>query len=346
MIFTKNTLIEILKKNFNYKIVNDEIFGKTLELNARVAYRFCLTTNTYYLVDEYGLRLFGRFRTFNHRDYSLNPGLFLLDSKIGEINDKNLPIKLFDKHPFIFNGTKRLIFVKNGKNPEDYIINLIHEDGSQWEHYFEFIASELFIKNGYLTDIQLPWNYHGKPDFGTYKHKLTNVLKSINLIENGALILELSALRIFNKNNKQNKSMQNNEKDDYKFIVGEVKSKQSKSRILDYLKTGICFKGYEFIPSKKTKESFCGLIKIDQNNKIIIEDSPINKSLDHAKVKKDLEWFDSYLKIHLLGNLELSEIRKLCFKEIHSKKLTFSNLIKLIKKLKISKIIEIIKYGI
>ena len=55
MIFNKENLIKILKLNFGYKIIDDDIFGEVIELDARIAYRFCLTTNTYYLVDKYGL---------------------------------------------------------------------------------------------------------------------------------------------------------------------------------------------------------------------------------------------------------------------------------------------------
>jgi hypothetical protein len=361
MIFNKENLIKILKLNFGYKIIDDDIFGEVIELDARIAYRFCLTTNTYYLVDKYGLRLFGRFRTFNHRNFSLNPGLFLMDPETEELSDENLPRQIFDKFPFVYEGKKKLIFIEShntpkvieetykdiilsGKNPDDYILNLVHKDGSQWEHYFEFMASELFIKKGYLTDIQLPWSYHGTPDFGIFKHSITEKLKSVNLIENGALILELSSLRIFNKKTKSTSNLSNNE-ENYKFIVGEVKTKQTKSQILEYLKTGLCFKGYEFIPNKKKKEQFCGLIKI-QDNKIIIEESPESEFLDSEKVKVDFIWFNQYIKIHLLGNLELSEIKKLLSKYIESDKMSFSNLIKLLDVIKINDLIEVINNGI
>ena len=103
--------MSILKLNFNYKLVRDDVFEEVLELDERTAYRFCLTTNSYYLVDDYGLRLFGRFRTFNHRNYSLNQGLFLIETKKGEIVNNNLPEYLYQKYPFIYEGVKKIIFI-------------------------------------------------------------------------------------------------------------------------------------------------------------------------------------------------------------------------------------------
>jgi len=362
-VFDKKYLMSILKLNFNYKLVRDDVFEEVLELDERTAYRFCLTTNSYYLVDDYGLRLFGRFRTFNHRNYSLNQGLFLIETKKGEIVNNNLPEYLYQKYPFIYEGVKKIIFIEGEntsrilaetyakivskkKNPHEYIVNLVHKDGSQWEHYFEFMASEIFIKDGYFTDIQLPWSYHGRPDFGVYKHKLIQILKSVNLIENGALILELSALRIFSKNNLKKGGKLAELGEDYEFIVGEVKTNQRKSQILEYLKTGLCFKAYEFMPSKNKKENYCGLIKINSENKIIIDSSPINPYFEQNKADKDLEWFENYVKIHLLGNLSLEELRLLIKRLTADTKLTFQNLIRVVQKLEFIDIIKVIKNGI
>ena len=361
--FDKEYLLELLKLNFQYKVIKDDIFESIIELDERTAYRFCLTTNSYYLVDKYGLRLFGRFRTFNHRNYSLNQGLFLIETNGGEITNNNLPAQLYSSYPFIYEGKKKIIFidgndtpniitdtfkklVANNKNPKEYILNVVHKDGSQWEHYFEFMASEIFIKKGYFTDIQLPWSYHGKPDFGIYNHKLIGILKSVNLIENGALILELSALRLFNKKKNFEKGKSSASKTDYEFIVGEVKTTQKKSQILEYLKTGLCFKAYEFMPNKKEKESYCGLIKIDSENRIIVDSSPVNPYFDKDKSNKDLEWFEDYIKIHLLGNLSLEELRKLMKKSLNQSKLTFQNIIKLVQALDFNEIIEVIENGI
>lgn len=362
-IFNKEYLIELLKLNFQYKEIKDELFGNVLEIDARTAYRFCLTTNSYYLVDKYGLRLFGRFRTFNHRNYSLNQGLFLIETNNGEITNNNLPAQLCLNYPYIYTGNKKIIFIdgndtpniietifkkiqSNKKNPEEYILNMVHKDGSQWEHYFEFMASELFILKGYFTDIQLPWSYHGRPDFGIYKHQLIEILKSVNLIENGALILELSALRLFNKTKGMKNIKIRNFKLDYEFSLGEVKTTQKKSQILEYLKTGLCFKAYEFMPNKKEKENHCGLIKINSENKIVIDDSPQNPYFDKEKSDKDLEWFEDYIKIHLLGNLTLEEIKELMNKIINKQKLTFQNIITLVQKIEFKEIIEVINNGI
>lgn len=363
MNFNKEYLMELLKLNLNFAIVKDDIFGDVIQIDERTAYRFCLTTNSYYLVDKYGLRLFGRFRTFNHRNYSLNQGLFLIETKNGEIVNNNLPQTLYSKFPYIYEGTKKIIFIesqdtskviedtfnkiiKSEKNPKDYILNLVHKDGSQWEHYFEFLVSEIFIRKGFLTDIQLPWSYHGTPDFGIYKHKLVDILKSVNLIENGALILELSALRLFNKDKKEKVPINFSNLPEYEFRVGEVKTKQKKSQIIEYLKTGLCFKAYEFMPKKTNGEQYCGLIKIDNKNKIVVEDGPINPYFEPEKMKEDLKWFENYVKVHLLGNLSLDELKDLFNKELNKPRLTFSNLIELVQKINFKKLIEVINNGI
>jgi hypothetical protein len=359
----KDYLLELLELNFRYKVIKDKIFDKVLELDERTAYRFCLTTNSYYLIDKYGLRLFGRFRTFNHRNYSLNQGLFLIETSNGKIINNNLPVTLCSKYPFIYKGKKKVIFidgnetsdiiaetfnkiVSNGGDYREYIVNIVHKDGSQWEHYFEFMASEIFIGNGYFTDIQLPWSYHGKPDFGIYKHQLLNILKSVDLIENGALILELSALRLFSgKHNFKNNRIADI-RFAYEFLVGEVKTTQKKSQILEYLKIGLSFKGYEFIPDKKQREYYSGLIKIDSQNKIILDSAPINPYFDQNKLEKDLEWFECYLKIHLLGNLHLDELEELMKKITNQSELTFKNLIGLVHKIDFNEIVEVIENGL
>ncbi len=363
MLFSKEALVQTLRKNFNYKLVNDKIFGNLIELDTRIAYRLCLTTNTYYLNDKYGLRLFGRFITYNHRNFSLNQGLFLLNPRTQKFSESQ-PLVLFKQFPFIYRGAKKLIFVDSqitheiiqrkfetissaGLNPEDYIVNLIHRDGSQWEHYFEFMASEYFIKNGYFTDIQLPWSYHGRPDFGIYKHPNIDILKSMGLIKCGALILELSALRLFNKIDFNFNNINNSDNGAYdEFVVGEVKTKQTKTRILEYLKTGLPFRGYEFIPNKENREVFCGLIKIDENNIIQIQKSPENKYINYEKIQEDSDWFNCYLKIHLLGNLYSSEIQDLMSQQINESLLNFTNLNKLVKKVNALTILKRIKDGI
>jgi len=356
MIFSKENLIEVLHLNLGYEIVEDDIFGPCLSIDPRTAYRFCLTTNSYYIVDKYGLRLFGLYRTFNHRNLSLNVGLFNLDYIKNEISDENLPHTIFNRYPSILLSDKKIVFIEShntsealaeaydkiisfGRIPENYIINFIHSNGSQWEHYFEYIASEIFIEKGFLTDIQLPWSYRGKPDFGIYKHEIVNDLRSYGFIKNGALILELSAIKKFGRvDNRIDSKIYSS--DSYEFAVGEVKTWQLSSQILSYLETGICFKGYEFIPNKKNREIFSGLIKIDDNNILSIEEAPLSDYLDYEKVEKDMKWFDIYLNIHLLGNFNLDEIKKIMLDKLKSDKLSFSNVIKLVQKLNYKDLLE------
>lgn len=359
---SKKNLIDILVKNFNFQVIADEIFGESLLVDANEAYRFVLTTNSYYLLDRYGIRLFGRFRTFNHRDSSLIPGLFLINKSNQIINGRNLPANMVKKYPFIFRGNKKIIFIEShntsevisncykkikdsGYNPEDYIVNLIHRNAAQWEHYFEYLTCEYFRRKGYLTDIQLPWNYHGRPDIGIYKHDIIEKLSSYNIIEGGLFFSELSTLRYFNRKNMYDyESMLNDF--EYEFIVGEVKSKQKNSQIEKYLKTGICHKGFEVIPKKIKPDKNCGLLKIDDDNLIYYIDSPPNPYLDKGKVSKDKIWIDKYLKINLLGNFSVLELQKITKKYTNSNTLDFKDLLNLVEKIKINDILEELINGV
>jgi len=358
-LFSKANLLDILIKNTNLTLLKNPIFDNVIKADARTAYRFCLTTNSYYLVDKYGLRLFGRLRSFNHRDNSLNQGLFTLKTDGEKIIEHNMVQELESQYPFIFRGNKNIIFIeskspsenieeiynviiKNNLSPSDYILNLVDTSGSQWEHYFEFLASEMFIKKGYLTDVHVPWSYHGTPDFAAYKHKLTNLLIKKNMINFGALIIELSSIRFFNNKTKE-KEKELAVDEEYSVFVGEVKSKQSKSQILEYLQTGLPFKGYEFIPNKKKQEKYSGLIKINSFNKLETEEAPENPFYNPALLKEDLTWFEKYLKIILFGNLTREELFLFLKNKLgKDKKFTFMNLINLAEITKFEEILKII----
>jgi len=356
--FSKDNLLEIFDKNTDLEIIEDSIFGKVMKSDARTAYRFCLATNSYYVVDRYGLRLFGRIRSFNHRNNSLNQGLFITKTNGDKIIEHNLVHDLNEQYPFIYKGDKKIVFIesrnisekleetyktllKNKLNPEEYILNLVDTKGSQWEHYFEFLASEMFIKKGYLTDIQIPWSYHGTPDFAAYHHKIIGLLKKKGFINYGALIIELSSLRFFSK--KRNLHSNIHEEEKYSLIIGEVKSKQNKSQILEYLETGLPFKGYEFIPNKENREKYSGLIKIDNSNMLKIEEAPKNPFYNAKLSEEDLKWFEKYLKIILFGNLTKDELSSFLERKLKKdKKLTFINLIKLADNIKFEEILNIL----
>ena len=355
MEFSRKTIVSIFDANFQDKFFYDKDLNlDVLELTAKEAYRFMLTTNSHYLIDEYGLSLFGRFRTFNHRNYNLTSGLFNYYNK--RFSDENLPLKLREKYPFIFQGNKKIIFIEVSKsnnviketyeklvslnkNPRNYIINLVYKNGSNWEHYFEYFAIRYFLNKGFFTDIQLPWSYHGCPDFGLYKHNLQGYSS------NPFFIIELSSIKAFNEESKLNINSRLNE--DYEFVVGEVKTKQLRSQINEYLETGIPNSGVEFIQNKKNRNKNSGLISINKEFKIVLSDFINNKFFDKNISKKDEKWLKDYIKINLLGNLTFEEILflyKLKFK--NEAELTLGNITKLVKVLTIEDIIKIIKDGI
>ena len=217
--------------------------------------------------------------------------------------------------------------LKNNKNHREYYLNLVDNNGAGWEHYFEFIVSEFFIKKNYIVDTQLPWSYYGTPDFGIYH----------NENKNGFLISELSSINNF-KNKKRFLDLDSKINS---FIVGEVKTKGKKSQIDKYINTKWPSHSYEFFYSlEKNETKKDGLIYIDNQNLIKISDP---KKTPHKIIDPNyFQWFQTYLKINFLANFDINTLRKISLNTINDKKLNGNNLIKLSNKLSFKEILNLL----
>tara|TARA_B100000902_G_scaffold8895_1_gene11158 strand:+ start:1444 stop:2517 length:1074 start_codon:yes stop_codon:yes gene_type:complete len=353
--YSKEYLEKLLINNVQCDYVFDSFFGEIIEFTPRVAYRFLLCTNSIYMSGNLATPLFGQLQTFKHRKENLAGGLFVLKDDEKIIN--TLPSIWNKNYPTLFTRKKKLLLIDPGKtsdteilhsvyqkiisnhlDPLDYILAFVKKSSSGWEHYFEFLISEKYIQQGYFTDVQIPFSTQEIPDFGIYKHEYIKEIKKNNWINSGALILELSALRYFRKN----QDVVLNDDYDYQFIVGEVKTNSKSSQIENYLTSGISHQGMEFIHHKKNHEKHSNLAFVNSNFEIEIKGSLQNPYINREKIKIDKQWFESYLKLHLLGNLNINELRTLFVSKLNSSDLTVPNLLLLSKLIDINELLKII----
>jgi hypothetical protein len=348
MLFSSETLSRILEVNFGYHRVQDVIFGEVLEISPIEAFRYSAITNSPYLLTEYGYSPFGKLITFNHRNYSINSGLFDFSKK--EIDLLNAPVKLSSLYPSLFSGNKRLVFIntktsnieskifskiKNaGKEPKNYLITKVKKTGSDLEHFFEFIACKVFSNQGYYCENQIPWSYHGKPDFAAYKSTLFNVLSERRLISNGGFIIDLTMIPIIEKSGVTSHK-------NYEVVVGEVKSKSQKSQILDYLKTGLPDWVIEIMPDKKMSTEKVGLLRIKDDFEVEIIRPKTLSSIEKVK-SADQEWFENYIKSLLLSNIPSESLIKIIKSHSPTRMAASKDLIDFIRNTSIDEIINLL----
>lgn len=123
----KDTMIEILKKNFGFKTIMDQDYGLSVIMDARDAFRYSLIEGSPYLVNEYGFSCKGRMNVFYHRSslnkgfYTYCPGLFGVQQRSGQIflDEGNAPYYIKKRHSHIFHGKKTILFLEhNAKDAE------------------------------------------------------------------------------------------------------------------------------------------------------------------------------------------------------------------------------------
>lgn len=320
MRFSSKTLSKILEVNFNYKRVHDDVFKEVLEVNPIEAFRYSAITNSPYLLNEYGYSPFGKLVTFNHRNYSINTGLFDLPARNGEISLLNAPIRLSKEFPNIFKENKKIVLIDTktsnienemflklmevGISPDSYLITKVKLNGSELEHFFEFIACKVFSNLGYYCENQIPWSYHGKPDFAAYRSPAFNKLIEYGLISNGGFLIDLTMIPLIDKI----KSKDFHEK--YEIVIGEVKSKSQKSQALDYLKAELPDWVFEIMPDKKVATERIGLLRINKDFRTELIKPKVLFSSNKLKLE-DCKWFENYVKSLLLSNIPESQLIKI-----------------------------------
>jgi hypothetical protein len=352
----REVMINLLEKTLGYPRGFVDPFGDTVKMTAKQAFDFALVTGSSYLTSEDGEVLSNRMTIFYHRDYSFTPGLFGRNNETGEIVNGDSPINMKVLHPTMFESGKQVLFVDikrtsniestvfhrleaDGRNPADYILTKVMPTGSGAEHFCEYVACMIFNRENYLTESQPPWSYYGNPDSVAYKLPELSDLWERGFISEGCLIQDLSTFSIFGKTAAR-KSASTGQ--GYEFIVGEAKTLATSctKQLGRYFRTGLCTSAYEIIPHKRSPEENYGLISFNSDGTVNFHRSQINPDLNAQKRNRDKEWLLDYIKIYLIANLPIHEIKIFAQKNEASRRLTPQGLVQFIRRVSLSYILD------
>ena len=352
------------------------------------ALRFSIINGASFINNSVGTTLKGRSEVFIHRAIFQNnsliysPGLFGRDID-GVLCEGNSLYQLYKKFPEIFSGQyKYLLLIKintgqrsnieedlfkqfsilHSKNPEvDYynpnniLLFKIFDKGTNLEPFLEYLTSNFFNKQGYITENQVPWfqqKYElkgrmingGIPDFSAFKFSFLNKLAEYGFYSEGMPIEEfgLMFLKAESKPTKVNVS--------YELKLGEVKtSKSSKPQISkqlnQYSEARLANELFGIIPDETIGFQKFGLINFVNG----LQYQPKKMSdLDKDLRKKDESWMKIYVKIILLSNIEISKVKEYIYTKTKKdiSKITSQDLLKSIIESDDDEFLEMIKNGI
>jgi len=320
--------MNILNKNFDFKIINDDVIGPVLLMPPKEAYLYTAVAGSFYLNDpNFQFRPRGLYPLFYHANaYNLVTGLMTFDKN--KLSFFNSPLIHKEKYPFIVTGQKYVIFkdIKNssdvshreklfqtlkkaGKDTSNYILTEIRKDvkGYGMEPFCEYVACKYFSNKGYIVENQIPLFYDvGTPDFSAFLiPEVAESLIADHFMGCGAFLLELASLRVFGKHT----TSKINYNYDQDLVVGEAKTCTKKTQIQKYIDTQLYNKCFEIVPDKKLAEKHSGLISFDKSHSLILKDSPKLK-IDTKKQKEYTTWLMNYFKYYLLSNLTNTEFLK------------------------------------
>lgn len=362
---TRQSMVDILKKNFNFKEVIDEDYGSAIRMNSRNAFRYSLIEGSPYLTSENGFTCKGRMNVFYHRSslnknyYTYCPGLFGV-KRIGAtlfLDEGSSPYYIKKQYPSIFRGDKTILFYENtrvlsrveierqifekiksrGDNPASFLLTIVSDSESYKENFLEYIACQYFNNLGYLTECQVPFqNNKGIPDFAAYSTSVIGKLFDNKIIPNGCCIPEIAASGIF-KNNDESSSGHN----EFEIMIGEAKSgpTHAKEQIRKHKKTKLADYIFEMIPYKQKPQKDFGLFTIDCNNIIKFEKGPkqhVNKTLHES----DEKFLENYVKFYIIANLPIEKI----INKYIDRNIAESDSSQLIRKILSQDLLEIIDY--
>jgi len=359
----KNNVLKILNRNFGFKIVSHPVAGETIRVSALDAYLYSSITGHPYLCNiTGGFSPNGLMQVFNQANsYNMVSGMF---DRTGRF--KYTPLLLSEEYPFIKEKEKFIVpleynrhseyeakrkelfekLTKKGLRPSDFIICTIKKSTSGYgmEPFCEYVTSEYFRRRGYLTETQIPFYYNGgTPDFAAYDFpEVLDILRKAGLISSGAILVELSMLRLF----KSEKSKPQESKET-EALVGEAKtsSREAIKQIKKYLGKKIFNRAYEIIPHKDKPEVICGLITFNSLGDIVVYEGK-ELPLVSKKAQNDyFEWLGNYVKYFLLANLSNSEFDRFYEREMKKGFPTGTeSLIDFVNNLKYEKIIKEISF--
>jgi hypothetical protein len=357
-------ILKILNTNFDFKIIEDDVVGNVIEMEPAEAYYYSVIVGSPYLNNpDLPFDPKGKQTVFIHAlSYTLVTSFFYIDEN-GFPYPWNTPKEHAEKYPFITTGKKWILplnikfshklehrkkifdsLLEAGKNPYDYLLTEVRLDteGYGLEPFLEYVVSNYYRKNGYISETQIPLFYgKGTPDVGSFKIPiLMSTLRKNGLVNKGAFLIELASLSTF----KPKLSRSNYTEGDLDIIVGEAKLKSidAQNQITKYVSTGLFSKAYEIIPDKKTPTKF-GLITFDKDGRLQIINPLIHRNINKSAQDEYIKWFSNYIKYYLLGNLTRTEFMETLQSLAGSEKVSAEKMIQVVNSQSLDNIIKVIK---
>ena len=228
--------------------------------------------------------------------------------------------------------------IEKKKDPSDFLLTLVSASNSRKESFLEFVASQYFNGEGYMTENQVPYsNNQGVPDFAAYKSPLIDTLIDEKFIESACPLTEISAACIFENDGKSSEK-----KVDYEVAIGEAKTNSdAKKQLLTHKQVGLASCLFEIFAQQEKKNDF-GLLKFDPDFKIDFDDKP-KQIVKNALLKQDEKFFENYTKFYLIANLPLEKIKQK-FVKLKTERES-EQMIKNVMKEKFSDLVEFVKMG-
>ena len=359
MEISANDVINILHKNFDYKIVSFH-FADSIEMTSYEAFIYCCVTGAGYLNNtSFPFSPKGLMKVFyNAFDYNFVTGLFENSSL------RYTPSNICKVHPYIFSGMKNIIPIEfrtekefqqkitdlervildKNLSPTDFIIQRIEvsKKGNGMEPFMEFITCEYFKRLGFIVENQIPLAFRvGSPDFGGYQPQ--DVLKmqaGSSEGKSGFYIFELSMQNLIEK-----EPISHTRQEHFNFIVGEAKTstKAMLEQISKYMNTGLFSEGYEIHPSKDSPSILnLGLLTLGKDYLINVVEPKIPFSVVNDKSQQQAysDWIGNYMKFYLFGNFTNDQLNSFSIKVLKRNISNNTDLVKLASKSTFEEIID------
>lgn len=352
MELNKHTITKIFEENFAFPIV-DTVLGTAIKMDALSAFYFANVTGAGYLDNPtYPFSPKGVLKILREAfQYNIVTGIF----------DKHKlyysPVELAQYKPYLFEGDKYIILDegmceadfrihltdayevlnKKGINSTDYIFFRIEawKNGNGMECFLEYLACEIFRKQKYIVENQIPLVHAvGSPDFGGF-----HIPRSTR----GFHIVELAMVRITG-----DKEILDDLYVDH-VIVGEAKTATTimASQLEKYLNTTAFLKGYEMHPEKPlpTKDCF-GIINIANDYSIRCKE-PVRQYNGRGDIIFDfseyMEWYQNNLKFYIIANFTNEELKEFVEERKPQGKYNQAKIIEVVKSTSIQEIIGCVK---
>lgn len=350
--------LKVMSVNFSFEIVSTCI-GDAIKMSPFEAFIFANITGARYLNNNvFQFTPKGLMKTFRSAfEYDFVNGLY------EGTFPKYSPLKLSSKYPFLFNEEKFVFpieftsedqlsrkikeyekkILEDGSSPLNFIYLRIEtrKKGNGMEPFLEYLVCEYFARKGFMVENQIVLTHDiGSPDFGSFKIGLCKVEKGTR---KGFHIIELALLRL----NKSSSFFVENI--DFSAVVGEVKTSTNnvKDQIMKYMSSSLFNIGFEITANNRTaSRDDLGVIYISKHHEIVIDEPiiPFSQSEDNTLLTMQYkEWIENYLKAYLLTNLTDDEINVIANRMILKNVECKSDIIEIIKNIKIVDLIDIIK---